>query len=112
MILLLKTEAKSISQNTLKPIEEFADIVEGSEPYVFQIKKTIDGKCIFLRSNSCSIYQIRPLICRFYPFQLKCTRKNKYVFTCTKECPGIGKGLLLKRSFFEKLFEESMKLMG
>jgi Fe-S-cluster containining protein len=51
--------------------EEFATKIEGFEPYVFQMKKTVDGSCVFLRNGLCSIYEARPLICRFYPFQLQ-----------------------------------------
>lgn len=111
MILLLKIEAQHISRETLKCIDEFAEKIEGSEPYVHRMKKTDDGKCVFLRDNSCSIYQMRPLICRFYPFQLKYTRSNRPVFTYTNECPGIGNGPELKRGFYEKLLEESVRLM-
>ncbi len=111
-ILLLKIEAERISQRTLKDIRKFAEKIEGSEPYVYQMKKTHGGKCLFLKDNSCSIYQMRPLICRFYPFQLKNIRDRKPMFTYTDECPSIGKGPQLKRSFFEKLFNEFLKVMA
>lgn len=111
MILLLKVEAERISRDTSKRIGEFAERIEGSEPYIYCMRKTDDGKCVFLKDKSCSIYQIRPLICRFYPFQLKYARNNRPVFTYTNECLGIGKGRELKRGFFEKLLEESMKSM-
>jgi len=110
-ILLLKIEAERISQRTLKGICEFAEKIEGSEPYVYRMKKTDDGKCVFLKDNLCSIYPARPLICRFYPFQLKNIGNGRFVFTYTDECPGIGDGSQLKRSFFQKLFQESVKTM-
>lgn len=110
-ILLLKTEADRISKKTLIGLDKFAEKIEGFEPYIYQMRKTEDGKCVFLRDNSCSIYQIRPLICRFYPFQLKNLPNNRYAFTYTDECPGIGKGPQLKRDFFERLFGNSMELM-
>jgi Fe-S-cluster containining protein len=104
-ILLLDIESGRISQKTSKTPDEFAEEVEGFEPYVYRMKKTSDGRCVFLKNNLCSIYEIRPLICRFYPFQLRSIGANKYVFECTDECPGIGKGPKLKREFFEKLFK-------
>lgn len=110
-ILLLKTEADRISKKTLTGLDKFAEKIEGFEPYIYQMRKTEDGKCVFLRDNSCSIYQIRPLICRFYPFQLKNLTDDRYAFTYTNECPGIGKGPQLKRDFFERLFGNSMELM-
>jgi len=110
-ILLLESEANRISSETSMEIDEFAERIEGFEPYVYQMRKTEDGICIFLKGNSCSIYPIRPLICRFYPFQLRSIGKNRYIFTYTNECPGIGKGVQLKRDFFERLFRMFMKSM-
>jgi Fe-S-cluster containining protein len=110
-ILLLKAEADRISKRALISLDRFAEKIEGFEPYIYQIRKTEDGKCVFLKDNSCSIYKIRPLICRFYPFQLKNLRTNRYTFTYTDECPGIGNGPQLKREFFERLFEKFMELM-
>jgi len=110
-ILLLKTEADQISKSTLMGLDEFAEKIEGFEPYIYQMKKTEDGKCVFLKENSCSIYQIRPLICKYYPFQLKNLRNNRYAFTYTNECQGTGKGPQLKKDFFEKLFDKFIELM-
>jgi len=58
------------------------------------MRKTEDGRCIFLKGDSCSIYSIRPLICKFYPFELRRTGKGRFIFTYTDECPGIGGGLI------------------
>jgi Fe-S-cluster containining protein len=106
----MRTEAERISEKTLKGIGEFADRIENCEPYSYRIK-TVDGKCVFLRKNLCTIYDSRPLICRFYPFELKDDGKNKHVFAYTDECPCIGVGPELKRGYFEKLFSESIKAM-
>jgi len=111
-ILLLKAEADRISQKTSASLEVFAERVEGFEPYAYRMKKTVDGKCVFLKGNSCSIYRIRPLICRFYPFQFKRVKNNRYTFTYTNECSGIGKGPQLKKEFFEKLFARLIELMS
>ena len=105
-ILMLKTEASQISQKTTLKIEEFAEKTEGSEPYIYQMRKTINGKCIFLKDNLCTIYSHRPLICRFYPFELKNEGHNQYAFAYATECPTIGKGRVLKKEFYEKLFKK------
>lgn len=110
-ILLLKIEIDRISKKTLMDVDEFAEKIEGFEPYIYQMRKTEDGKCVFLKGNSCSIYQIRPLICRFYPFQLKNIGNNRYAFAYTDECSGIGKGPQFERDFFEKFFSEFIELM-
>ena len=111
-ILLLKIETDYISRKTSKSPDEFAEKVEGFEPYTYRMKKTNDGKCLFLKDNSCSIYETRPLICRFYPFQLKNIRTDRYAFEYTTECPGIGKGSKVKKRFFERLFKALTELVN
>jgi len=107
----LKSEANRISNDASIEIDKFAEKIVGFEPYIYQMRKTEDGKCVFLKGNSCLIYPIRPLICRFYPFQLRGSGKGRYIFTYTNECLGIGNGSELKRGFFEKLFRMFMKSM-
>jgi len=107
-ILLLKREADQISRITSQPVEGFATKIENREPYVYMMRKTAaDGKCFFLEENRCTIYEKRPLICRFYPFELTASKDGKYCFLPTEECPGIGIGGRLKKEYFEKLFKEA-----
>jgi len=107
-ILLLKKETERISEATYKPVEEFAVQIEGREPYVYEMKKTEEeGKCLFLKENLCTIYASRPLICRFYPFQLKTMKEGRHRFSYTTECPGIGKGERVEKSYLEKLFQQA-----
>ena len=69
------------------------------------MEKDVKGSCFFLKDNQCAIYALRPLICRFYPFELKFDEyKNTHVFYFTPECPEIGKGKLLTKKDFEELF--------
>jgi Fe-S-cluster containining protein len=110
-ILVLKPEADSISKKTLKPTAEFACRTEGSEPYVYEMKKTKNGRCVFLRANLCTIYSVRPLICRFYPFELRAARTDRHIFSYTNECPYVGHGPELKKEYFERLFARSASLI-
>ena len=110
-ILLLKSDIDRISKETLLNYTEFAEKSTGTEPYIYELKKTKSGSCFFLKNNLCTIYEIRPLICRFYPFPLENLGNNKYTFSFTKKCPGIGKGSLLKKLFFQKLFNQMLEAM-
>ena len=102
-VLLLKTEVEQISKATLQPTTQFAVKIKDAEPYSYEMKKRAeDGKCIFLKNNLCTIYSIRPLICKFYPFKLT-WHSEKYNFHFTEECIGIGKGRILREDFFKKL---------
>ncbi len=107
-ILLLKKETERISEAAFKPVEEFAVQIEGREPYVYEMKKTKEeGKCLFLKENICTIYASRPLICKFYPFQLRTTKDGRHRFSHTRECQGIGKGKLVGKSYLERLFQQA-----
>lgn len=110
-VLLLKTDVEQISNKTLLDICNFAEKISGFEPYIYQMKKTEHGKCFFLKNNKCTIYKIRPLICRFYPFHLQTLGNNSYSFFYTKNCKGINNQTKLERSFFEKFFNQFKKAM-
>lgn len=104
-ILLLDCEVEEISAQSGLPIEEFALENMCRSPYVFEMKKPDDGKCYFLKDNQCSVYNARPLICRFYPFELRYDKdKNIHVFKYTLECPTINKGKAMSKLDFEELF--------
>jgi Fe-S-cluster containining protein len=104
-ILILESEAEAISALTGKPIEDFA-VERGTAPYIYEMKKH-EGGCVFLKNNKCKIYSERPMICRFYPFELKFDEeKCVHIFRFTKECPAINlSGRALTKRDFEELFK-------
>ena len=104
-ILLLRAEADQIAKATLQPISKFAAKIEGKEPYSYVMKKRENGKCVFLENDRCIVYSLRPLICRFYPFELKALHSGKPTFLYTEECPGINKGRLLSKGYFRRMFQ-------
>ncbi|MBN2426391.1 MAG: YkgJ family cysteine cluster protein [Calditrichaceae bacterium] len=67
----------------------------------------VDGeeeKCVFLDGSKCSIYEVRPLQCRTYPFWKENIKTyERWKITCS-ECPGIGKGRIIP---YEKIIEIS-----
>jgi Fe-S-cluster containining protein len=74
------------------------------------MKKGKEGKCIFLERKDCTVYASRPLICRYYPFELKNDGNEILLFSPTDECPGIGVGEVLKESYFSELFRLARRL--
>ena len=103
-ILLLTSEAEEISKETCQPIANFAVEIKDKMPYSYEMKKS-EGKCFFLKENQCTIYTLRPLICRFYPFQLTFDKNQQtHIFDFTLECPPINQGKAFKRKDFEMLF--------
>ena len=109
-ILILETEAKKIASQTTFLLTDFSEQINGKLPYSYEMKKTQEGKCFFLRENQCTIYSLRPLICRFYPFELKFDKEsNTHIFDFTIECPGINAGKKYNQKDFEKLFKLAKK---
>lgn len=107
-IMMLESEADEISSLTSLETDRFSIRSEGSEPYVRVIRKK-DGKCFFLENNRCTIYPVRPLTCRFYPFSLS-NKGNVAVFKLTDDpCPGLGSGKPLKKMYFSKLLNTARK---
>jgi len=102
----MHVEAQLISDRTGKKIEDFAQETGLSQPYTHCIKKNSDGKCVFLRKDSCLIYTERPLVCMFYPFELKSDTGGRHVFGYTDECPCVGRGRKLARRYFTDLFKQ------
>jgi Fe-S-cluster containining protein len=105
-ILILEAEAKRVASQTSRDIADFSFQIGSKFPFAYEMKKTNMGKCIFLKENQCTIYLARPLICRFYPFELKFDKdKQLHVFNFTHECPGIGQGKDFSCIDFERLFD-------
>lgn len=69
-----------------------------------------DGSCIFLTLDSksnlykCSIYDLRPSVCRLYPFEFQQTDRGKGSLRLIPCCNGLntGDGYLVDRRFVEK----------
>ncbi|MGF3522108.1 MAG: YkgJ family cysteine cluster protein [Candidatus Bathyarchaeia archaeon] len=110
-ILLTEKDARRISQFTRQPIRKFAYPVEGKSPYLYEMRKNAGTKkCLFHQNSQCKIYSCRPLICRFYPFQLT-EEQGKYTFKLTSECPevhtldALSEGEILGERYFRQLLK-------
>ena len=104
-ILLTEKDLKRIKVSSLVTDNSFfkKNMLENG-PYKYEMVKT-NGNCIFLSSKRCSIYQNRPMICRFYPFTL--IEDKGYIFDVDHSCQGIGKGITIDEKYFKKLIEEA-----
>jgi hypothetical protein len=56
--------------------------------------KQLKGNCPFLEQNQCSIYNVRPLQCRTWPFWPENMKRDTWEKEVKKVCSGIGKGKL------------------
>ena len=74
------------------------------------LKQKEDGSCIFLNYDTedkvyrCSIYDLRPSLCRLYPFEFQRTSPNTGILRFIPCCNGLNAsdGLLVDRKFIEK----------
>jgi len=69
------------------------------------------GEVSSLEESSCSIYGHRPLVCRFYPFELKPEGNGQHTFSVTHECPGMGEAESLER-ILRSIVEAGSPILG
>lgn len=81
-ILITKDDIEKIKR--MKKGQYFKKI--GSEHY---IKLKRDGSCPYLLKGLCSIYEVRPMLCKSYPFYIDLSAG----LIIDKDCPGVGKGI-------------------
>lgn len=117
-VLLLKADAERIAKNTKQAVEGFAREAEGKAPYVYEMVKNAEtGKCVFHSENGCAVYEVRPLICRFYPFSLS-EENGEYVFKVSDECPCVSCLICwegeksLSYTYFKRMFELACAELG
>lgn len=69
-------------------------MVQGKKVSGAMTLKRVNGSCIFLKDNKCSIYQYRPTTCKLYPFDPLFieSRTGSDMEMRIDDCPGIGKG--------------------
>ena len=69
-------------------------------------KKNINGKCIFLKDNRCTVYKSRPTQCRTWPFWNENMEAKIWNEDISINCPGIGKGKTINRNLINKYLKE------
>ena len=72
-------------------------------------KKNINGKCIFLKNNRCTVYKSRPTQCRTWPFWNENMEAKIWNEEIQSLCPGVGKGKIIKKSQIEKKLNTDKK---
>ena len=77
-------------------------------PYKYEMVKK-NGRCVFLSGKKCTIYENRPLICRFYPFTM--FRDDEYVFEADQDCQGIGIGEVVDERYLRELVQLTQGIM-
>lgn len=90
--------------------DDYSEVKNGQEPFLREMRKKPNGECVFLDGNTCTIYENRPLVCRFYPFYLVRTDEEDFQFGVTREpCQGLGEGEPKSKEFYLDLFKLALK---
>lgn len=84
--MLLPNEAETISKKMQIPKEDFCnkvDLAKLNNDYslkdLYQMKRIKeDNSCYFYRNNQCTIYDIRPIDCRIFPYDIKLEKDGNY----------------------------------
>lgn len=91
---------------------DFADPID--HPVFSHRLKAEESKCIFLAgTNLCTLYPLRPVLCRLYPFQLHFKWDGRILW-CLEHCPGVSRPepSWLDEPDMENLFTQILELEG
>lgn len=83
---MLPNEVEEISKKTNLNKDYFSKKIEFSKMYndntlkdLYQLKRQIDNSnCIFYNNNQCTIYDIRPIDCKLFPYDIKLEKDGNY----------------------------------
>ena len=101
--MLLPNEAEEIAKSTKLNKDDFCKKVEFSKMYndptlkdLYQLRRQKDSNnCYFYRNNQCTIYDIRPLDCRIFPYDIKLEKDGAYylVYYKSNNCQIINENM-------------------
>jgi len=100
---------ESVSTNEFKGLPIMCGRLESKE----------DGSCVFLSFDAekniyeCSIYEVKPALCRLYPFDFERINSNFFMLKLILCCKGLYKhdGELVNKSFVNKKFNVILDLI-
>tara|TARA_B100001250_G_C19549440_1_gene678329 strand:- start:59 stop:520 length:462 start_codon:yes stop_codon:yes gene_type:complete len=69
-------------------------------------KKSLKGKCVFLKNKKCTVYKSRPSQCRTWPFWNENMNVKVWNEDISINCPGIGKGKKITSNLINKFLKE------
>lgn len=94
--MILPNEALEIQKATNTEISDFAKEIDFATMYndkalksLYQMKRQSDSSaCYFYKNCKCSIYDIRPIDCRIFPYDIKLEKDGNYylVYYLTDNC--------------------------
>ncbi len=107
-VYLSKKDLKKLSKYfNLSQKEFILQFCQTTDDYIHLVeKKNLNGKCIFLNKNRCTIYKSRPTQCRTWPFWNENMNPKIWNKEISIYCPGIGKGKKINSQTIKKFLKE------
>ncbi|MBN1232387.1 MAG: YkgJ family cysteine cluster protein [Candidatus Coatesbacteria bacterium] len=112
MVYITAIDEKSIAKHLSLPLFKFRRKYVTTDPEYFNkkcLKNEDDGNCPFFVENKCSIYEVRPLQCRSFPFWPEFMKEENGIKKLLELCPGFGKGKLYSKEEIEAIITEVIK---
>jgi len=106
-IYVSQSEIEVIADSVGQAVQDFIDQYLYPFKDSYSIREDDAGRCLFFE-NGCTIYPIRPLQCRTFPFWFSNLRSEKHWLRIVRQCPGIGHGRWYTRSEIIVMIKESI----
>jgi Fe-S-cluster containining protein len=81
--------------------------IQEAEAVFFPYRLQLDGRCPFLRPDSCKIYGDRPVVCRLFPLALTFLPEGEMLVSLIR-CDGVGfdKGRRVDEAYVREVLED------
>ncbi len=110
VVYLNEEEARQLADFLELPLTEFyqqyTEVESSTGLRVLQ--STPSGACVFYQEGKCSVYSVRPLQCRTYPFWPENLTSAYQWKQTARECPGIGQGPIIPLKTIENHRQEQI----
>lgn len=89
-------EMQAIANFTREPLEEVKQLKARKAKGRFTLREKTNGDCVYLsEGKGCTIYKVRPVQCRTWPFWESTVGTPEDWEETKKVCPGSGQGVLI-----------------
>jgi len=89
----------------------YPPILLNGKYYILGLNKNKDNSCVYLKDNKCKIYNVRPNICKIFPFtfNIESNKLKIQINLIAKEkCQGLNKGQLVDLKYLKRLWKQIM----
>ncbi|MBX2988571.1 MAG: YkgJ family cysteine cluster protein [Bdellovibrionaceae bacterium] len=98
--------AKHLGLTTQAFTRQYCERTDG----VWHLKERKENPdCLFLDGKRCSVYEVRPMQCRTWPFWPEVMNPKSWAKDVVSFCPGVGKGRTWSREEIETALRAQIK---